>query len=153
MVVSPAGQETGTVMNQAQFRSTYKALSIALSVLFAVVGLIFFLMPADVLVLFNNIARMCRMEESPVQGYSFYLILAVGYMYLVSLLAFMMFLHPENKSFIVLLINAKAASSIISIIMFVFQRPYLIYGVNAVIDGSIALLMTVLYTRLKVEKA
>ena len=130
-----------------------KAIGMALSVLFAVVGLIFLLMPDDVIVLFNGISRICGMEESPVQGYTFYLILAVGYMYLVSLLAFMMYLHPEDKRFVWLLINAKAASSIVSMIMFVVQRQYLIYAANAIVDGLIAVLLTVLYKKLKVERA
>ena len=140
-------------MNNQQFRNRYKALSLAMSILFAVVGLIFLTMPADVLVFFNTVSRMIRIEETPVEGFSFYLILAVGYMYLVSLLAYMMFLHPENKYFICILINGKSASSATSILLCALHRPYLIYATNGVVDGLIAVLLIVVYRKLKAESA
>ena len=93
------------------------------------------------------------MEATPVQGFSLYLILAVGYMYLVSLLSAMMYLHPDNKYFIWLLINGKSASAVLSLLLFIFHRPFLIFAANALIDGAIAAFLAVLYKTLKAETA
>ena len=142
-----------TSLRTTAWRQVYKTISLCLSVVFAVVGIIFFLMPDGVFLLFNNISRQLGFAESPLQGFGLYQVLAVGYMYLVSLLAAMMFLHPENKYFIWLLINGKSASSVTSILLFAFHRPYLIYATNGVVDGLIAIFLIFVYRRLKAEPA
>jgi hypothetical protein len=116
----------------------YESISLSLSLIFGVVGLLFLFLPESVLIFFNNISSSTVFQESPVHGASLYLLLAVGYMYIVSLLAFSMYRYPENKVFPFLLVNAKSASSILSLLFFVFQSPYLIFLANGVIDGFIA---------------
>lgn len=135
----------------SNWRNAYRSISLCLSVVFALVGLIFLVMPQGVFLLFNNFSRQLGFPESALQGFGLYQVLAVGYMYLVSLLACMMFLHPENKYFIWLLINGKSASSVISIFLFAFHQPYLIYATNGVVDGSIAVILIMMYRKVKAE--
>jgi FtsH-binding integral membrane protein len=117
----------------------YKLVSLTLSIAFGIVGIVFLAIPAQVLGFFNDISLQFGLPESPAQGTSFFLILAVAYMYLVCMLAFMMYKHPENSAFPLLLISGKSASSIASILFIVVYGHCLIYIVNAITDGSIAL--------------
>lgn len=117
----------------------YQTISICLAVVFAVVGLIFLLMPAGTLRFFNDLSAPLGLQPSPVEGISFYLILAVGYMYLVALLAWFMARHPENRFFPLLLVNAKLASSVLSLVFFLGFHRSLIYLTNGVVDGLIGL--------------
>lgn len=120
-----------------------------LLVLFAVTGLFFLLIPERVLSLFNNFASFWGMPQSPVTGLNFYLILAVGYMYLVTVLAFLMYQHPENRYFPFLLVHAKIASSLLSLALFLLHAHYLIYLINFIVDGFIAAAVTMLYLKTK----
>jgi hypothetical protein len=123
----------------------YRPVSIVLMLLFAVTGLLFLFIPGQVLNLFNGVSASLGMPQSPVTGLSFYLILAVGYMYLVTVLAFLMYRHPENKYFPQLLAHAKIASSVLSVTLFLLDAYYLIYLANFVIDGFIGALVAILY--------
>jgi len=121
----------------------YRAASLVMAISFAVVGLIFLFTPDGVVSLFNALSiRMGVPPAGPAAG--FYLVLAVAYMYLVTLLAGWMFLRPENDTLPVLLINAKAASSLLSFGLFALREPALIYLANGVVDGLIALGVLVL---------
>ena len=93
----------------------YRPVSLILSIVFAVVGLLFLSIPDRVLMFFNDISGHLGMTLSPVESHSFYVMLAAGYMYLVTLLAFFMYRHPENRMFPLLLAHGKLASSILSI--------------------------------------
>ncbi len=115
---------------------TYKTLSLILMALFAATGMLFLLIPDRVLGFFNTMSSVWGMAQSPLTGFNFYLILAVGYMYVVSIMAFLMFRHPGNRTLPLLLTHAKFASSILSLALF-FQANYLIYLANFVVDGLI----------------
>lgn len=128
----------------------YRTFSLLMAIIFAIVGLIFLFLADGVLEFFNSIATYLGMKHSPIEGVSFYLILAVGYMYLVSLLAFLMYRHPDQPCFPLLLTNAKLASSVLSLGFFIWHQPYLIYITNCIVDGSIGLLA--LYFYLKISK-
>lgn len=117
----------------------YKIGSLTLSIIFGIVGIMFLVIPAQVVSFFNAMSISYGLPASPTQGASFFLILAVAYMYLVSMLAFMMYRNPENSSLPVLLINAKSASSVVSVLLIIVHGACLIYIVNAITDGSIAL--------------
>ena len=127
----------------------YRPASIILMLIFAVTGLLFLAIPDQVLNLFNNLSGNFRMPEAPLTGFNFYLILAVGYMYLVTLLAFLMFRHPENKYFPQLLAHAKITSSLLSLGLFIFHAHYLIYLSNFIIDGIIGAGVIVLYVKIR----
>ncbi len=124
--------------NVSRWINVYRPISLALAFVFALVGLAFLLMPGSVYGLFNGFSRSVGMSEQTGQGLDFYRILAVAYMYLVSLLAYSMYRYPENRYFLFLLVNAKTASSILSFLFFVFLHPYLIYLSNGIVDGAIA---------------
>jgi hypothetical protein len=123
----------------------YRRVSICLSVIFGAVGLIFLTIPDRTLSFFNRLSPPLGFTEAPVHGMGFFLILAVGYMYLVTLLAGLMAKHPENRFFPMLLIQGKCASSVLSFAFFAFHGPFLIYAANGVIDGSIALTVWILF--------
>lgn len=128
---------------------SYRLLGLSLAVIFAVVGLLFLFAPSGVLSFFNMLSGYLGMAPSPEQGISFYLILAVGYMYLVTLLAYFMYRYPQDRRYPLLLANGKLASSIISFYLFILNEPYLIYVANGVIDGFIGLLVLFMYLKMK----
>lgn len=116
----------------------YQIISLTLSVVFAIVGLVFLFFPVDVIVLFNDLSRVVGMVEAPVEDSGFYLILAEGYMYVVAFLAYLMYCKPDNSQLLLVLINAKSVSSALSFLFFAFRHPYLIFLANGIVDGAIA---------------
>jgi hypothetical protein len=127
----------------------YKPISFILVFLFAVTGLLFLFIPDKVLILFNTLSSTFGMVQSPVTGWTFYLILASGYMYLVTLLAFHMFRHPDNQTYPLLLTHAKLASSILSLAFFLIQGHYLIYLANFIVDGVIGAIVLAMYLKVR----
>jgi len=125
----------------------YKSISLLLLFLFAITGMLFLLIPDRVLILFNTVSSPLGMPQLTVTNWSFYLILAVGYMYLVTVLAFLMFKHPENRYFPLLLIHAKLASAVLSLALFLVQAHYLIYLANFFVDGIIGIVILTLYLK------
>jgi hypothetical protein len=117
----------------------YRLAAIVLAVSFVIVGMVFLLTPDGVLSFFNRLSGPLRMAPAPLNGYPFFLALASGYMYLVALLAWLMFRHPWNRTFSSLLVQGKLATSLISLGFFVVHRPFLIYLTNFIVDGLIAL--------------
>ncbi len=114
---------------------------------FAVVGIIFLSIPDKVLAAFNWLAGGLGWPASPTEGYTLYLALAVGYMYLVTLLAWKIARHPEDRSWPTLLVHAKAASAVVCLGLFALQDQYLLYLANFIVDGAIALLVGMLCLR------
>ena len=127
----------------------YKSISLALAAVFALVGLIFLFIPNHVLILFNDISGYLGMPLSPAEGMNFYLILAVGYMYLVTLLAYFMYCCPEDPRYPLLLAHGKLASSVLSLYLFTAHQPCLIYIANGIIDGFIGILVVAMYLYVK----
>jgi hypothetical protein len=125
----------------------YKAVSLFLAAVFAVVGIIFLVIPGNVVAFFNDLSSSLGMEAVPVAGYSFYLILAVGYMYLVTILAALMYRHPENTAYPRLLCHGKFASAALSILLFIVHRRFLLYLANGIVDGAIGIVVLLVYLR------
>lgn len=117
----------------------YKLFSLTAATIFALLGLIFLFFPDSVLIFFNSISGYFGLPQATLQGTGFYLILASAYMYLVTLLAYLMYRYPEQNIYPFLLAQGKLASSIISIYLFLMHQPYLIYLANFVIDGFIGI--------------
>ena len=126
-----------------------KLLSFTGAVVFAVIGLIFLLIPNNVLVFFNHISDYVGLPQSPVQCTGFYLALAAAYMYLVAILACLIYRHPEVRWFPILLANGKLASSAISLFLFLTNQPYLILITNCIADGIIGVVVLLYYLRLR----
>lgn len=111
----------------------------SLAATFAAVGVIFVAIPGEVLAAFNWLAAGLGWPESTTEAHTLYLALALGYMYLVTLLAWEMARHPDVRVFPWLLVQAKAASAVVCLGLFVLQEQYLLYLANFVVDGAIAL--------------
>jgi hypothetical protein len=114
-----------------------------LSVIFALVGILFLTFPDAPFVFFNGLSGPMGMPPSPLPGRGLYLVLGVGYMYCVALLALLMYRHPADRQYPMLLVNAKGASALLSASMVLIHGPYLIYFANAIVDGSIAVCVAV----------
>jgi len=118
----------------------YRLASLAMAACFGSVGLAFFAAPEPILEWFNRLSAPLGLNPAPVQAGSFFPILALAYMVLVTLLAGLMFRKPGNPLFPLLLAQGKLASSILSMIFFFGRAPYLICLANAVVDGGIGAL-------------
>lgn len=127
----------------------HRIAGLLMAAAFAAVGLTFLLFPGGVLAFFNRLSPYAGLPPAPVQGAGFYLILASGYMYLVTLLAWSMFRCPENGLFPWLLAQAKLASSALSFGFFAVHRPYLIYLTNGMIDGLLGVVALCFHLRLR----
>jgi cytochrome bd-type quinol oxidase subunit 2 len=130
-------------------RRSVKTIGSALAVLFAVVGLVFLVLPGGVLRGLNAAARFIGYPEgqSPVVGAQFYLVLAVAYMAVVTALAALIARHPDHSWFPLLLAIAKVSSAVLSLGLALFDRPYLVYLANGAVDGAIGGLALVLFRR------
>ena len=126
-----------------------KIISLSLAMVFGLVGLLFLFIPAQVMLFFNALSGAVHLPPAPAVGAHFYLILAVAYMYLVTLLAFMMFRHPVDRRFPSLLVHAKFASAVLSLALFILHQPYLIYLANGIVDGLIGMLVLLVFLRVK----
>ena len=123
----------------AAWKRTYRTTGLALGIMFGAVGMLFLLRPALVVLFFNGFGQRWGMAESPLPGASLYLALAAAYMYAVTALALGMYFHPEERVYAVLLIQAKSASAVLSLVLCFISGAQLILVLNAVVDGSIAL--------------
>ena len=119
----------------------YKLFSLTLAVIFAVVGLIFLFFPDSALIFFNSISSYFGLPQSPVQGTGFYLILASAYMYLVTLLAYLMYRYPEQNIYPFFISSWQTGIFCYFYLSILYVTShYLIYFANFVIDGFIGLL-------------
>jgi len=116
----------------------YRVAALVLASSFLFVGALFLAAPDGVLSFFNRLSGLWGLPEVPLAGRPFFLVLASGYMYLVSLLAWLMFKHPENRIFPLILVHGKSATALLSLAFFLAHRPFLIYLVNFLVDGLIA---------------
>ena len=135
-------------MKNRQLR-LYRLVSLALAVAFAAVGLVFLFLPGGVLEFFNRLSPPLGLAPAPVHPGSFFPILAVAYMVLVTSLAWLMFSRPGNPLLPLLLAQGKFASSFLSLFFFFGRAPYLVCLANAVIDGGIGVLVLWLYFQQK----
>jgi len=127
----------------------YRAMSLILMLSFAAVGVLFLVSPDKPISFFNALSPNLGLPPSPANGFDFYLILAAGYMYLVTILAFLMYRSPENRILPLLLAHAKLASSIVSLAFFLLQARYLIYMANFAVDGAIGIAVLAVYLKMR----
>ncbi|HTY57882.1 MAG TPA: hypothetical protein VMF59_03655 [Bacteroidota bacterium] len=116
----------------------YRALALALCAAFAAVGLLFLFFPGAPWRFFNGLSEILGMPRAPEEGRGLFHLLGVAYMYLVTLLAFLMYARPLKGAYPWLLVHAKGASALLSVYLFIADGPFLIYCANALVDGSIA---------------
>lgn len=118
----------------------YRFASAAMAACFAAVGLAFYAAPEPILEWFNRLSAPLGVTPAPVQAGTFFPVLALAYMVLVTLLAGQMFRRPGNPIYPILLAWGKLASSALSLLFFFGRAPYLICLANAVVDGGIGAL-------------
>ena len=119
-------------------RRLVRASGTVLAATFALVGVVFLVIPGGVLGAINWAGRALGLPQSPTAAFTLYLALAVAYMYVVSLLAWQMARHPDVRAYPWILVQAKAASALVCLALFAFQEQYLIYLANFAVDGAIA---------------
>jgi hypothetical protein len=127
-------------------RAAYRAISLALAVVFAAVGAIFLLIPGEMLSFFNAVSRRLGMIEGPT-GRSFFGALAGAYMYVVTFLAWRMYRSPGERIYARLLGQAKLASAVLSFLLFALQAPWLVYLVNGIVDAALGALVLTMSAR------
>jgi hypothetical protein len=127
----------------------YRTVSLLLFFVFAIVGLLFLSIPEKILIFFNSISNFLGISIMPTQSFGFFPLLAVGYMYVVTLIALFMYIHPDDTRFPILLTHAKLATSILSLMMFFLHGRYLIYITNFIADGLIGIVVLCFYLRMK----
>lgn len=135
--------------SEDMMRKFYKPLSLGGAIIFTVVGLIFLLIPQQVLLFFNVLSDFWGFSHASVAEFDFYIILAVAYMYLVTVLAYLMYRNPEESLFPLILAHGKLISSLLSLAAFIFKQKYLIYISNFLIDGIIGIVAFYMYLQVK----
>jgi hypothetical protein len=131
-------------------RDLVRMTGYGLAATFALVGLLFLALPADVLSALNRLGAATGLPRSPLEGHGFYLVLAVAYMYVVTVLATLMARHPNEGAYATLLVHAKAVSSLLSLALFAVHAHYFVYLANFAVDGAIALFVYAVCVRLAV---
>ncbi|HLY37466.1 MAG TPA: hypothetical protein VKU61_05485 [Candidatus Binatia bacterium] len=119
-------------------RLLFRSLAIA----FAVTGLLFFLFPDGTIRFLDAVGRPLGFAEAPVSALRFWLSLAVAYMVLVTLLAAEIARDPRGRAHLMPILAAgKATSSLTCLGYFVASSPTFVYLLNALVDGSLALIV------------
>jgi hypothetical protein len=127
----------------------YRWISVLFVGAFAAVGLLFLFGSRGVLTFFNRLSVFFGLHPSPVDTPGFFLILSVAYMYTVTVLAWCMFRNPDNRVFPMLLVHAKSASAILSLILFFTVTRTFIYLANGIMDGSLAAVVFLLDRKIR----
>ena len=124
----------------------YRMTALALAVAFAAVGLVFLFAPGALQGAFDSLGRQAGIKGMPVGDAEsgLFRVLAVAYMYVVTILAWMMFRRPADPVWPALLAQAKFASALVSILLFALAGPYLVYAANGVVDGLIGVAVLLL---------
>jgi hypothetical protein len=117
----------------------YRTTALALAVVFAAVGAVFLLAPDAVLFALDRVAALVAWPavRAGEIGSGLFRGLAVAYMYVVTLLAWMMFRRPAEPAWPTLLAHAKLASAAASALLFVSSVPSMEFAANAAVDGLI----------------
>ncbi len=136
-------------------QKNYRLLMTLLFWTFLIVGLMFYFIPNPIINVFNIISgKIGYFQPLPQNIEKFYLNLAVAYMACVTAIAYMISKNVlKNLNLTPVLIVGKTTSSLISLVSFILYQKSLLYLSNFVIDGSIVLIVLVLYMPVKKELA
>jgi hypothetical protein len=118
-----------------------RLLGYGMAAVFAVVGGLFLILPRGVVSFFNSLSAILDMAPSPAGGLSFFSAMASAYMTVVTILAWNLGRRPWDRASSRLLVQAKSASSLVSLILFLFREPWLILLVNGIVDALIGALV------------
>ncbi len=131
----------------------YKLLMTLLFWIFLVVGVLFYVVPNQVIGIFNIVSdKIGYFQQIPLSQEKFYLDLAVAYMACVTAIAYLIRKDVlKNLNLTPVLIVGKTTSSLISLISFILFQKSLLYISNFVIDGAIVLIVLIFYLPVKRE--
>src|SRR5437016_5434036 len=119
-----------------------RLLFTTLAAAFAVTGLLFFRFPHATVGTLNAAGRPVGFPPAPASALRFWLSLAVAYMMLVTLLAAAIARDPRGRADLMPILAAgKATSSLTCAGYFVASSPAFIYLANALVDGTLALVV------------
>jgi hypothetical protein len=119
-----------------------RLLFTALAVAFAATGLLFFAFPDGTVRALNAAGRPLGLPPAPTSALRFWLSLSLAYMMLVTLLAAAIARDPRRQaSLMPILAAGKATSSLTCLGYFVASSPAFIYLANALVDGTLALVV------------
>lgn len=124
------------------FDRPLRLLFTALAAAFGATGLLFFVFPDGTIEALNAAGGLVGFPPAPASTLRFWLSLAVAYMVLVTLLAAQVARDPRGRAPLMPILAAgKATSSLTCLGYFVASEPAFIYLANALVDGSLALLV------------
>jgi len=113
-----------------------------LAAAFAATGLVFLCFPDGTIRVLNDAGRVLGLPPAPSSDLRFWLSLAVAYMVLVTLLAAAIARDPRGRAHLMPILAAgKATSSLTCLGYFVASEAAFVYLANALVDGSLALLV------------
>jgi hypothetical protein len=127
----------------------FRLFSLSMAGVFIIVGGIFLFGPRFVYTFFNDVSLRLNLTPAPEVGANFFLILTSAYMYVVALLAFFIYRHPQEKRLSLLLCQAKLFSALVSLGFWLLLQPFLMYLTNAIVDGSIGAIYGLAYLQLR----
>ncbi len=130
-------------MTRAQER-LYRTVALVFCALFGIVGALFLLIPRRLFRLFDAWSASLGLATLPAQEPGYFIVLAVAYMYLVTVLAWWMARDPADPLPPRLLLHAKGASSLLSFGMFFLVAGHLAFLTNGVVDGALWLVILLL---------
>lgn len=115
----------------------YRTVAAAFCAAFAIVGLLFLLAPGALFALLDDWSARLGLARLPGAGAGYFVVLAVAYMYVVTVLAWRMARDPADPEPPRLLLHAKGASTILSFGMFFLATPHLAFLANGLVDGTL----------------
>lgn len=120
----------------------YRAIALALAVAFVAVGIAFLVEPDVVAAVCARVSRLTGIPVLPIGSVEsgLFRVLAAAYMYVVAVLAWMMFWRPAEAVWPAMLAHAKLASATLSVVLCVIQEPSLLLAANGIVDGAIGIL-------------
>ncbi|MCL4557172.1 MAG: hypothetical protein M1491_00790 [Deltaproteobacteria bacterium] len=134
-------------------QNNYRILMIALFWTFLIVGALFYIVPNNIIDLFNTVSgKIGYFQATPQSMEKFYIDLAVAYMACVTTIAYLIQKDVKrNLNLTPVLIVGKATSSLISLVSFMAYQRSLLYFSNFVVDGSIVIIVLAFYLPAKSE--
>ncbi len=155
-----AGAEGNTTGGPADVRESWRgerAITLIFQILaatFALVGSIFLLFPNGTVRTINAAGSIFRIfPPAPESALRFWLSLAVSYMALVTVLAWLIQRDPRRyRHLMPVLAVGKFSSSFTCFLFFVFSSPAFLYLLNFLVDGSITLIALGCYAWLGLEE-
>lgn len=134
-------------------QKNYKLLMTLLFWIFLIVGILFYIVPNQIISIFNIISgKLGYFQQLPLNSEKFYLDLAVAYMACVTAISYLVSKNVlKNLNLTPVLIVGKTTSSLISLISFFIFQKSLLYLSNFIIDGTIVLIVLAFYLPVKKE--